>query len=97
MQTVLLILVAVGGLTGIGVLGTFGLILVERFKKMPAGSRELRQRLDDLEQRFRNTEELFSQLSRLDERITALDERLDFTERLLQGPRDRERVPPIKS
>ena len=94
METVLIILVAAGGLIGIGVLGVFGLTLVDRLKKAPADSRMIRQRLDDLEQRLGETEEHLAQLSRSDEQILELDERLEFAERLLQQIRNRDRLPP---
>jgi len=97
MEAVILIIVAAGGLIGVGVLGIFGLTLVDRFKQTPVGSRELRQRLDDLEQRLTQTQEQMAQLSQLDERILDLDERLEFTEHLLKQPSDGERIPPGRS
>ncbi len=97
METVLLILVAAGGLIGIGVLGVFGLTLVDRFKSGPTDSRMLQQKLDDLEQRLMETQEHLAQLSRPDEQILELDERLEFTERLLQQIRNRDGLPPTDS
>lgn len=97
METVILIIVAAGGLIGVGVLGVFGLTLVDRFKNAPAGSGELRRKLDDLEQRLTQIQEQMAQLSQLDERILDLDERLEFTERLLKQPSDGERIPPSRS
>jgi hypothetical protein len=97
METVLLIVVAAGGLVGVGVLGVFGLTLVDRLKSAPTDSRMLHQKLADLERRLMETEEHLAQLSRSNEQILELDERLEFAERLLQQIRNRDRLPPTNS
>ena len=97
METVLLILVAAGGLIGVGVLGVFGLTLVDRLKSKPTGSGRLHQKLDELENRLTKTEEHLAQLSRSDEQILDFDERLEFTERLLRQMRDTDKLPPTDS
>ena len=97
METVLLIVLAAGGLVGVGVLGVFGLTLVDRLKSAPTDSKVLHQKLADLEQRLAETEEHLAQLSRSGDQILELDERLEFAERLLQQMRDRDRLPPTVS
>ncbi len=97
METVLLIVLAAGGLVGVGVLGVFGLTLVDRLKSAPTDSKVLHQKLDDLQRRLVETEEHLAQLSRSGEQILELDERLEFAERLLQQMRERDRLPPTDS
>lgn len=93
METVLLILLAFGGLTGIGVAGVFGLTLVGRIKSTPTDS-ALARRLAELEERFGETETLVAQLSGSDQQLRDLEERVEFMERLLQQERHRDRLPP---
>lgn len=96
MEIVLLVLLTFAGLTGIGVLGVFGLNLVGRMRSAPNDSKILLQRLDDIEQRLDGTDERLELLPRFDEQILDLEERIEFTERLLQQNRERDRLPPAE-
>lgn len=93
MDTVLLILLAFGGLTGIGVAGVFGLALVGRMRLTPGDSASAR-RLQDLEERLGDAEERLAQLARSDEQLLDLEERVEFVERLLQRTSHRDGLPP---
>lgn len=95
METVLLILLAFGGLTGIGVVGVFGLTLVGRMRSAPTDA-ALARRLAKLEERFGETEALLAQLSGSDQQVHDLEERVEFMEHLLQQERREERLPPAE-
>jgi hypothetical protein len=96
MDTLLVILVAFGGVTAIGVAGVWGLTLVERFRSAPQDSASLRKKVEDLEKRIGETEDRVAQLSGSDEQLLDLEERLEFAERLLQGSRRQDELPPAE-
>ena len=93
MDTVLLILLAIGGLTGIGVAGVFGLTLVGRMRSTPKDPASA-QRLAELERRFGEIEALVAQLSGSDQQVRELEERVEFMERLVQREPAGDRLPP---
>ncbi len=86
MDWFLIILIMAGGCAAFPIAIAFA----KRIEAAPSQSK-----LAELERRLAETEDgLAEHSSRVDGRFLEMDDRLEFTERLIQQLRDRERLPP---
>jgi len=95
MDTVLLILLAFGGFTGIGVAGVLALTLVGRLRSTPRDA-ALPRKLATLEERLGAIEASLADLSDAHGHVRELAERVEFLERLLQQEPRRDPLPPAE-
>ncbi len=90
MDPLLMVLIIVGGCAALPIAIGFA----KRIEAGPPQSTELEKKLAELERRLAETEDgLAEHSSSVDGRFLEMDDRLEFTERLMQQLRDRERLP----
>ena len=91
---ILLPIAIIGGLTAIGFLHSLGQAWVSRIQAGAQDPGALQARVDELEQRLDEAEAALRQLPDTEDRLTDMEERVEFSERLLQQLREKERLMP---
>ena len=92
MGDVLTLLTLIGGFAAIGAMATIASAVAKRLRGGSGPSEEVMHRLEETEQRLSEAEARLDELSGADARLAELEERSEFTERLLQQQRERERL-----